>query len=1163
MGIGHAPQGTQSSLTASYVSLLGLLQLGRMYRVALLFRHMTYNMAVSLLITTLVRNLTLSFYLLHWAACAFYFIARQQTATALVEGQAEPLTWWTNKNELITTVGIPQQYALSFYWAIVTFATLGYGDIAPNGMPEVIFVIVFVAVNVVAMAYIVGTTTLLVTKGDQRIGRYRDRMAALTSYCATNGLSQQLKASMAGMLKLHMSLADDLVADETLLAVYPTTVRRRILRELYGRQLAGCYLLEGVGQKFLDALMVGARVELFMPRVEVVAAGDHVNELYVVVAGHMEVVESSSSSSASAGVGGGGNVGAGGGGGGEGGGDGVGGAARRESSSAADDGPATPVKSAYGAKQQLGGGSRLSNGGGGNDGVVFSPPPPDGSVAVPIIPEESSAGGGALSGGGGGGLNATSTPSGGFMRQLVRSLTGGAAGSSGSGGAAGASAAGGLERASSVGSGAHQHDPPALGRGSGGSLNRSSSLPATAFEHPGAYYRPRRGRLPRMATDPAAAAAAAAMFGSSSSAAAGGGGGGNPDGGGGGTAIDALSGGASLPPEVQAAVTSSGARVLGPGDAFAEVAFFTEAPKAESVRALTVCRLLVLNRATYNALAADFPVSARRVLENLKERAERLVEELVPAELAAQLMTADGRFGGEAAAAATGVGGGGGAVGGGDSGGGGGKPPPPAPSAGARSGGAAERPMRSLGTLSVPLFHGAAVAAAAEGLGGGGGGGRGGAGGGGAPLHRTTRPPLGRIPSESDAAAAAPPSTPAPQHPQQQHQLTVAQQRLCADLVRLRQMVRRAAARHDLSRVQALLTAAAAGDADTVAALVTRGGMPPDAADYEGRTALMVASGRGHRDVVLMLLFLGADPRRADNRGATPLVASAEGGFPAIVDVLVRHGATLGLDPVVEAATLCKAVHEGRMSLLRVLLRAGARASAQDYDGQSPLHAAAAEGNLAAAKILVETPPGADPLQADRWERTPLDVALRARATPVVDYLASKAGPEAAAAARASWALECAEDLLAACAEGDAAGAARLLAEGAAPPDSADYGGRPALAVAAARGHLECVRLLLAAGADPAAADGDGRTLLHEAAARGDVGVLEAVAEAEGGAGGGAGRAAAAAPGGGRGGGAAVVARPAGYHWSPRDRLGCTPLDDARRAGQEAAVAFLEARERR
>ena len=53
--------------------------------------------------------------------------------------------------------------------------------------------------------------------------------------------------------------------------------------------------------------------------------------------------------------------------------------------------------------------------------------------------------------------------------------------------------------------------------------------------------------------------------------------------------------------------------VLGPGDCLAEVSYFTEVPKADSVRCLTVCRVLVLPRSAYTAIAANFPISARQV----------------------------------------------------------------------------------------------------------------------------------------------------------------------------------------------------------------------------------------------------------------------------------------------------------------------------------------------------------------------------------------------------------------------------------------------------------------------------------------------------------------------------------------------------------------------
>jgi ankyrin repeat protein len=41
-------------------------------------------------------------------------------------------------------------------------------------------------------------------------------------------------------------------------------------------------------------------------------------------------------------------------------------------------------------------------------------------------------------------------------------------------------------------------------------------------------------------------------------------------------------------------------------------------------------------------------------------------------------------------------------------------------------------------------------------------------------------------------------------------------------------------------------------------------GLPPDSADYDGRTALMLAAGHGHLEAVKLLLAAGADPSRAD-----------------------------------------------------------------------------------------------------------------------------------------------------------------------------------------------------------------------------------------------------------------------------------------------------------
>lgn len=58
------------------------------------------------------------------------------------------------------------------------------------------------------------------------------------------------------------------------------------------------------------------------------------------------------------------------------------------------------------------------------------------------------------------------------------------------------------------------------------------------------------------------------------------------------------------------------------GDCFGEVAFFTEIPQMQTVRTMTVCRVLVVPRSAYHSIKTAFPVGTRQVLDNLQAHAE-------------------------------------------------------------------------------------------------------------------------------------------------------------------------------------------------------------------------------------------------------------------------------------------------------------------------------------------------------------------------------------------------------------------------------------------------------------------------------------------------------------------------------------------------------------
>ena len=151
----------------------------------------------------------------------------------------------------------------------------------------------FLLFNITLGSYILGTITLLVVKQDERTGKYRDQSANLRQFTAANRLPTELRDSLQEHLRLHFDTSE--VSDEQVLSIFPSAIRRRILRHLYLRFLRGSYLFQGAPQRLLDALLASARVEIFMPQVDIISGGDYVNELLLLVGGTVEILGSSSS----------------------------------------------------------------------------------------------------------------------------------------------------------------------------------------------------------------------------------------------------------------------------------------------------------------------------------------------------------------------------------------------------------------------------------------------------------------------------------------------------------------------------------------------------------------------------------------------------------------------------------------------------------------------------------------------------------------------------------------------------------------------------------------------------------------------------------------------------------------------------------------------------
>jgi ankyrin repeat protein len=92
------------------------------------------------------------------------------------------------------------------------------------------------------------------------------------------------------------------------------------------------------------------------------------------------------------------------------------------------------------------------------------------------------------------------------------------------------------------------------------------------------------------------------------------------------------------------------------------------------------------------------------------------------------------------------------------------------------------------------------------------------------------------------------------------------------------------------AETDALLRAAAAGNADSVRTLVASPNIDVNGVDENGNTPLIEAARMGHDDVVQVLLIAKADPNIKNKAGKTALQLASEGGHEESVALLTQAG---------------------------------------------------------------------------------------------------------------------------------------------------------------------------------------------------------------------------------------------------------------------------------
>ncbi len=261
-----------------------------------------------------------------------------------------------------------------------------------------------------------------------------------------------------------------------------------------------------------------------------------------------------------------------------------------------------------------------------------------------------------------------------------------------------------------------------------------------------------------------------------------------------------------------------------------------------------------------------------------------------------------------------------------------------------------------------------------------------------------------------------------------------------------------------------LPAAAQAGDLDAIEKLLALG-LPVDAVDAQGATALIRAAGSGYAALVVRLLDARADPTHAAHSGATCLSAAVAARREAVARTLLQHGVAADQPLPGGGTALMIAAALGLPRLAEALLEHGASVNAVDGRGNTPLQAAAqfafeSRDTATCSELLaVLLRAGASVDAGNQSGQTALLLLLGARADPGTACDAQHLGQLAKLLLDAGAAVDARDQRgvspLHACAMHGLLGVARLLKSRNAPIDLVDGLGRSAGEIAALLGYVD------------------------------------------------------------------------------------------------------------
>ncbi|GKV00749.1 hypothetical protein SLEP1_g13387 [Rubroshorea leprosula] len=263
--------------------LFNMLRLWRLRRVSALFSRLEKDRNYNYFWIRCAKLICVTLFAVHCAACFYYLIAARYR---------DPAKTWIGAalGENFLEQSVWNRYVTSIYWSITTLTTVGYGDLHPVNIREMIFDIFYMFFNLGLTAYLIGNMTNLVVHGTSRTRRFRDTIQAASSFAQRNQLPPRLQDQMLAHLCLKFRTDSEGLQQQETLDSLPKAIRSSISHYLFYSLVDKVYLFHGVSNDLLFQLVSEMKAEYFPPKEDVILQNEAPTDFYILVSGAVDLL---------------------------------------------------------------------------------------------------------------------------------------------------------------------------------------------------------------------------------------------------------------------------------------------------------------------------------------------------------------------------------------------------------------------------------------------------------------------------------------------------------------------------------------------------------------------------------------------------------------------------------------------------------------------------------------------------------------------------------------------------------------------------------------------------------------------------------------------------------------------------------------------------------